>query len=188
MHEELALRLVGTAPLLMHAARLADPLDPFAVALARLTGKRKKTPTDHQRIAQVEWRGGLWLADGRPCVPAEAIEAATVQAAKSRRAGSQVRAAVTVREPPLLDYGGPADLDELYRDERFVFRTGVRVGTRTTIRTRARFDRWAVNVTFAFSPTLIGADDLRQFVELAGVYSGLGDWRPRFGSFRVESV
>ena len=42
------IRLVGTRPMIQHNARLANPLDPYTQALAKITGKRKKTLEDHE--------------------------------------------------------------------------------------------------------------------------------------------
>ena len=72
--ERIALRLVGVGPLLMHSSRLADPLDPLTKQLAAITSKAVRTEADHERIAQLEWHGGLWLADGRPCIPPHCLK------------------------------------------------------------------------------------------------------------------
>lgn len=188
MRDELKLRFAGTAPLLMRSGRMADPLDEHAVALARVTSKRLKTRADHEAIARLEWRGSLWLADGRPCVPAEAVEAALVAAAKSRRAGSLVRAAAAVRDSAVLDHSGPADLDALFADKRHVHRCGVKVSTRTTIRTRPRFDAWSIAVTVDYLPHMIDRASLVEIACIAGATVGIGDFRPRFGTFRVEEA
>jgi hypothetical protein len=58
----------------MHSARLADPLDELKIDIDRLTKKRDKTIADHQQIAKMEWYGGLWLLDDKPCILCEAIE------------------------------------------------------------------------------------------------------------------
>ena len=188
MTRDLTIRLTGTAPLLMHAGRLADPMDAFSKQLASLTSKRMKTEADYERIAHVEWLGGLWLANGKPCIPAEALEAAMVQAAKCRRAGSLLRSALTVRDSAPLEHRGPADLEALYADAAFRHRCGVRIGTRTAIRTRPRFDQWQVTATLTYAPAMIDAATLMDFVRHAGDAVGLGDWRPRFGRFRVDDA
>lgn len=188
MPKVLTLGLEGVAPLLMHAGRLADPMDPFAQRLAALTSKRAKTQADHEQIARVEWHGGLWLSEGRPCIPAEALESALVQAAKSRRAGSLMRVAVTVGAGMPLRHDGPDDLEALWTDPAHRHRCGVKVGPRTTMRTRPRFDRWGVVATLTYAPSLIDASTLLDFVRYAGEAVGVGDWRPRFGRFRVADA
>lgn len=180
-------RLVGIAPLLMHNGRLADPTDEYSVMLARITSKRHKTLADHQRIGEIEWKGGLWLRDGRPCVPGEAVEAAIVAAAKTRRAGKVARAAVLVAESPIVEHDGPREVEALFADRRHVHRTGVRVAGRTTMRTRPRFDVWSVVADIAFQPSILDEQFLRDLLVIAGERVGLGDHRPRFGRFSVTS-
>ena len=85
--ENMTLRLDGDRPLLMNSSVKADPLNPIKIELERLTSKRNKTIADHEQIAKAEWHAGLWLHDGKPCVPSEAIE--------SRR---RLRPAVKVRK------------------------------------------------------------------------------------------
>ena len=93
-----------------------------------------------------------------------------------------------VRESPRLIYGGPDDLDALFEDPGFVHRCGVRVGTRRTMRTRPKFDQWSLHVVLTFKPTSIDAANLLEIAEIAGLMVGIGDFRPRFGRFRVEPV
>lgn len=188
LQEDLELRFVGTKPLLMHSGRLADPLDEHAVALHRITSKRAKTTADHRQIARIEWRGGLWLSAGSPCIPAEAIEAALAEAGRTRRAGRLVKAAVHVRESPLLVHDGSDDLEALFEDARFVHRCGVRVGQRRTMRTRPKFDVWSLQTVLTYTPSSIDAANLLEIAEIAGHMVGIGDFRPLFGRFRVEPV
>jgi hypothetical protein len=188
VHDELTLRFTGIAPLLMRSGRMADPLDEHAAALHRVTSKRMKTAADHLQVARLEFRGSLWLMNGRPCVPAEAVEASLVSAGRSRRAGTLVRAAVIVRDSPLLEYAGPTDLDELFEDKRFVHRCGVRVNRATTMRTRPRFNEWSLTVTLSYLPTMIEGSTLLDVARLAGNLVGIGDFRPRFGRFHVEAA
>ena len=180
------LRLVGVAPLLMRSGRLADPLDAHSMALHKVTSKRLKTHADHQVIARLEWRGSLWLAAGRPCVPAEAVEAALVAAGRTLRRGTVVRSAVVVGESPMLSYVGPESVEDLYEAGGFVHRCGVRVGTRRLMRTRPMFTEWSLVVALTYLPSLIDGDTLLEIATLAGRLVGLGDFRPRFGRFRVE--
>ena len=188
MQETLTVRLVGTAPLLMRNGQLADPLNAHAIALHRITSKRTKSLLDHQDISRLEFRGSLWLRNGLPCVPAEAIEAALVTAGRSRRLGSLLRAAVVVPDSPVLEHAGPSDLDALFADAAFVHRCGVRVNGRTTMRTRPRFPEWSVTTTLSFLPSAIDSTDLLEIASLAGSMVGLGDFRPRFGRFVIDAV
>lgn len=186
--ETIRLQLTGDRPLLMHSGRLADPLDPIVRNLSRITAKRMKTIADHEEIARVEWYGGLWLTNGRPCIPPEALEASFIAAARSRRKGKQASAGLLVDGPAMLDYDGPKDPDELWSDAKFRLRHGVRVNNARTMRTRPMFDNWSAKLVAAFLPTLLNRAEVIEIFQIAGFQEGLGDWRPRHGRFTVEEL
>jgi hypothetical protein len=188
-YQTLAFRLKGIAPLLMHSARLADPLSSQSRLLAQITGKRKKTDADHMEAARREWFGGLYVDEaGAPCIPALVLEAAIVGGAKKEKRGPQAKAGLFVEAPARLDYDGPRDLDALWADERFRLRVPVKVGTARVMRTRPRFDGWAAVVVVKFLPELLNAAEVQSFLVSAGEQIGIGDWRPRFGRFTVEAA
>ena len=145
--ETIKVRLIGDRPLLMHSGRLADPLDDVVGDLAKITGKRSKTRADHEEIARIEWHGGLWLSDSRPCIPAEAVEACFINAARARKKAKQARAGLMVMGPSLLNYDGPRDLDRLWKNQAFRLKHAVRIGTARTMRTRPRFETWSADVS-----------------------------------------
>jgi hypothetical protein len=184
--ETIDLRLVGTKRLLMHNGRLADPLDLASKALAQITSKKMKTEADHVEISRVEWNGSLWLDQGRPCIPSEALMATFVAAAKLTKRAPQARAGLVVEENAVLEYDGPRDLDELWDDPSFRLRTGVRVHGSRTMRTRPRFDDWSVTFTAHFLPTLLDRNEVVRIYQTAGFVRGIGDWRPQNGTFEVE--
>lgn len=186
--EKIRLRLEGQRPLLMHSSRLVDPLDPVSIDLARLTSKRMKTAADHEEIARVEWYGGMWARDGKPCIIAEAIEAALVGAARSVRKGKSAQVGFFCSESPLLAYSGPSDLDELWADPRFRLRYPVRVNQVRTMRTRVRFPEWKVEFEAEFVPTALSRDEILDLFRVAGFREGLGDWRPKYGRFDASAV
>ncbi len=183
--EVLRVRLTGVAPLVMHAARLADPLDDISREISRHTAKRRKTEADHQRIADLEFTGGLWLDRGRPCIPAEAIEAAISQAAARRRAKSLFRSGVSVHANAILEYEGPGDVEALRADPAFRLRVSVAVSGRRLMRTRPMFERWTTVVAVHYLASLINRADLVDVLMIAGDQIGVGDFRPRCGRFSV---
>jgi hypothetical protein len=185
--ENINLKFIGVSPLLMHNGRLADPLDPNTMRLAAVTGKRRKTRADHERIAELEWYGALWLDGLRPCLPCESLEAAFTDGAKTRNKGPTARSGLVVNTPALLHYEGPDNLKELWADENFRLRSGVRVRNARTMRTRPRFPSWSANVTASFLPTLLDRAEVVEFFRIAGSL-GIGDWRPRYGKIIVEEL
>ena len=184
--ETIQMSLVGDRPLLMHAARLSDPLDPIALDLKRLAAKRGKVAADYEELARIEWYGGLWLADGAPCIPGEALESCFAAAARTRRMGRAAGAGFMVARPAPLDYGGPRDIDALWRMAEYRFRFPVQVNGSRTMRTRPRFMNWSAIVEAEFLPSLLTRADILEIFRIAGAQVGIGDWRPKFGRFRVN--
>jgi len=187
-YQDLSFRIEGTAPLLMHNGRLADPLDPFTKRIAALSGKRgpNKTEADIMDLARREWEGSLYTFDGKPCVPADVLEAMLIMGAKKKKKGNQAKAGLIVEQDALLIYEGPKDIDELWEAKTFSFRCGARVTQSRVQRTRPRFDEWQLEFTVRYLPTLLDADDVRSFVIVAGQEIGLCDWRPKFGRFTIH--
>jgi hypothetical protein len=186
--ETIRLKLTGTKRLLMHNGQLADPLAAASRALARLTGKRNKTLADHEEIGRVEWNGGLWLDSGRPCIPAEALMSSFTGAAKLSKRGDEARAGMVVEANAILAYDGPQNLDELWLDERFRLRAGVRVRSARTMRTRPKFDDWSVEFTANYLPSLLDKSFVFETWQTAGFVRGIGDWRPVNGTYEVTFI
>lgn len=185
-YEKLRARFIGIAPLLMHRGLLADPLDDFSRAIAKISGKRKKVEADHNEIARLEWMGSLYISDGRPCLPGDNVAGALIEAAKRLKRGKQLRPALIVEKPSPLIYDGPTDPEALFADPAFRLRVPVRVGQARVMRTRPRFRQWQCEAEIEFLASLFDRDDLIEIVHVAGETCGMGDWRPRFGRFRVE--
>jgi hypothetical protein len=182
------LRLNGERPLLMNSSVKVDPLNPIKIELDRLTGKRDKTAADHEQIGKAEWHAGLWLLDGKPCIPSDAVESAFNAAARTRRKGKQAKAGLCCFVSSMLEYDGPRDLSALWEDKAFVFRVPVNVNGSKVMRTRPRFNNWHVTVNVVFVPSLLNRSEVLEFFEIAGFLEGLGDWRPKFGKFSVKEI
>lgn len=182
--------ITGTAPMLMHNGRLADPLDPATQALKALTDKRKKTDDDLIDIARAEFLGGLYIdPDVGPYIPGENIERAIVDGAKLTRNGANVKRGLFIETDvnPLV-YNGPRTAEAIWEDENFrLTRTVVNPGTsRRVSRTRPIFNGWATEAEGTLDESVLDFRTLAAIVEQAGAYVGLGDWRPRYGRFTAE--
>lgn len=186
------LTCTGTTPLLMHNARLSNPLDDVAKAMKRVSSKRVKTEDDHEELARLEHMGGLYLdPDVGPYLPGQNFERCLVDAARITKSGKKIERGVFVEtDVNPLAYDGPRDVDGLWKDENFRHAASVKVQTSRVTRTRPQFRHWAVEAEGMFDPAIISLDEIREIAETAGRMIGLGDWRPRFGRFEatVEKV
>lgn len=186
MYQPLSFQITGVSPLLMHNGRLADPLDPLVKDIKKLSSKRPKTEADLERMAKLEFLGSLYLHGGEPCLPGELIEAALIEGAKRKRRGPLAKAGILCDGNIPLQYDGPREPEALWNEDRFRFRTGVRVERLRVMRVRPRFDDWSAAVTIQFMPSLLSEDDVRDIIRTTGEVVGLGDWRPKFGRFTVH--
>lgn len=182
---EFTITLEGTAPLLMHNARLANPLDPATKALKRVTSKRTKTDEDHAEIARLEFLGSLYYdPDIGPYIPGENIWRCLWDAAKKYKMGVKVKEGIFVStDTNPLAYTGPREPDRVWADENFRHMASVKVGTSRTMRCRPVFREWRVSAEGILDPSLLEPSNLDSIAETAGSLIGLGDWRPRYGRF-----
>lgn len=189
----LQVRIESERPLLMHSLRLLNKFDPLTKERAKYTGIRKKTDADELAIQRLDWLGGLYFDDQLgPYMPSDNIEAAIVEGAKLSKGGRDVKRGVIVLQDRVpLEYDGPRDIEGLYRDgaSPFVDARGVRNQASRVIRCRPIFLRWALTFDVSFDKNCIkDADTLIGFIRDAGLYCGLGDYRPKFGRFKIASV
>lgn len=180
------LTITGVTPLIMHNGQLADPLNPFTQALAKLTSKRQKTIDDHKAVSKAEWYGSIYTDEsGKPCLPGEVIEASLCEGAKRYKLGKVAKGGLVVCGNFALVHEGPNDVDKLWAHGGFLKRAGVKVGTARVIRSRPIFPSWSCTFEVLWDPTMIkDADQLQEIAESAG-QSGIGDWRPKFGRYQV---
>jgi len=175
----------GTAPLLMHNSRLANPLDPATKALKKITSKRQKTEDDHAEAARLEFLGGLYIdPDIGPYIPAENVWRVLYDAAKKFNKGPKIKEGIFIStDVNPLGYTGPRNADDLWKNENFRHMASAKVGKIRIMRCRPIFRQWRTQAEGTLDPNILEPADLVNIAETAGSLVGLGDWRPRFGRF-----
>lgn len=181
---DFSITLTGTAPLLMHNSRLANPLDPATKALKRYTAKRNKTDEDHETIARLEHAGGLYLdPDVGPFIPGENISRCLVDGAKLTKQGVKVTRGVFIKtDVNPLSYDGPRTADGLW-EAGYKHMASAKVGMQRIMRCRPVFYDWIVEADGFLDASVLELSDIASIAVNAGQMIGLGDWRPRFGRF-----
>lgn len=182
--------LEGAAPLLMSNGQLADPRNPIAKAMKEITAKRKRTDEDHLRLAELQFRGGIYTgADGAPCMPARVLEAAFHNGAKCKRKGTQFKIGCFVMDDAPLIYKGPKDVDGLWKDPKFSHTDliPIKSGGKTLV-TYPKFDEWSLVVTVLFNPEKMDRQEVINAVVDSGTDKALGASRPRHGRFNVTKI
>ena len=168
---------------------MANPRNKFAKALKEISGKRNKTDADFDRMAELEFKGGLYVnAKNEPIMPAEGIEAIVRSGAKKSKEGKLAQAGVYCLESALMVYDGPKDPDEMWKDERFVNSAIVKVGQARVMRTRPIFNEWSCDIELHYNPEVCNEEQIFNWLRIAGEQCGAFDWRPRYGRFIVERI
>lgn len=185
----------GVAPLMMHNGQLADPMNKYAIAIKKISSKRNKTDEDYIEIAHLEFLGGMYYDKTIGVyIPVENIDAMVRDAAKLKKLGTSVQRGVQCDGFILpLEYVGPRDPEVMWDTTEFRDVRGIKNGASggRVMRCRPLFREWSLTFTLTYEKTQINEENLRQCVEDAGKYIGLGDYRPgspkggRFGRFDI---
>ena len=188
MIETLKFRISGMAPLLMHNGQLADQSNEWARAMKEISGKRAKTAADYEEMARLEWMGSLYLNHQGPVIPGRVLEGALIGkggAARKQRMGKQAAVGLYVVRNFPIEYDGPREPGELWKDKRFRSQELVIVGQARVMRTRPIFEEWAADVNFEVDTDFVNVEDAKLWMSIAGRECGLMDWRPKYGRFEV---
>lgn len=188
MKQTAKFHLEGMAPLLMHSGQLSDPLNEWTKAIKKITDKRKKTEADHEEVGRLEWFGGLYLFNGAPCIPREAIKATLLRAAFTLKKGPKVKPGVVCEAHAPLLYEGPTDPKQLWEDGSFADRRTKSMRGQRVVRTRPIFFPWAADILLAFNDEMLNPEEIDELVAIAGHSIGLLDERPEYGRFNVHKL
>jgi len=188
MYQSVNVKIKGVAPVMFHNPQLANPLNSFTQGIKKISAKRNKTEEDFKEMSRLEFLGGLYVDDkGKVIVPAEMLEASLLSGAKKKRRGAKFKAAVLVPESARLIYDGPKNIEKLGRDSQFVDIRNVTIQRNTIMRTRPVFKTWQAEFMIMFDSTLVNKNEVEEALNDAGQQCGIGDYRPRYGRFMVES-
>jgi len=183
----LRFKITGDAPQFRDNGTLANPVSQGAKQLKQVSSKKKKTDADFERMAEIEFKAGLYIDEDRgPVITGENIEATLYNAAKITKEGKIAKSACFVPKAAVLQYEGPRDADGLWQDERFRNCVGVKVGMARIMRTRPIFNEWSAVVEVEYEDSIVNQAQVERWVDAAGTQVGLCDWRPRCGRFTAE--
>ena len=206
--QEIQFRVTGITPILTHNGQTADPLNQFARAMKKCSGKRNKTDEDLEEMSRLEWWAGLYIdnpptidgasvtpADGsKLIIPAHLLDSCIREGARKSKMGKQASAGCIVNGDGSFHHDGPKDLMALSNATRHYHRAAVKVGQAKVMRTRPVFPVWSVEFSASIDNTVIEAETVLQALENAGKLVGIGDWRPgaprggSFGRFEAEII
>lgn len=209
-------RVIGESPLLMHADDLQwrGELERW---LADPENKRSSKAGD-DRTPAWKWLGYCYHDAAHVGIPADNIMTGLREGGAKVPTGKrgatfkrQSQSGLVVNEllwplvtprgvvpwgalAPLTTVKDYAEHEAAARAQGFeLFAKGAKVGMSKHIRVRPRFDAWEASGTITAFDETITLDILRLILSVAGMYCGLGDWRPSspskpgpWGRFRAE--
>lgn len=176
---DIRVTITGTTPLVMHNVQLADKENAFAKAIAEITSKRSKTPSDELEIGHLEFLGALYYdKDIGIHMPTWNVIACIGQAATVYRLGKDVfRAIAPMTDRVPLIYDGPREPEKLWAKPEFRFRKSVGVQRAKITRVRPIFRQWGLELDLTLAEDVLSPDDFLRVVTLAGRSQGLLDAR-----------
>lgn len=136
---------------------------------AKATGRQKRDPKKEYETSMYR------LADGSYCIKAIAIKKAMVNAAKDDKKGALIRRSVFV----LAD--GSNEGDELIRlKAKPQMNKTIKIckNGSADLRYRALYDPWSAEITIEFIPNLVSAEQVLNYLQLAGFCVGIHEDRP----------
>lgn len=187
--EQIKMKLIGVTPLLMHNARLADPINEYTEAIKLITSKKTKTKDDRIEISRLEWEGGLYYSDELgPYVPDQNIEGFLADGARVHKQGQDASAGISVINHAPLECKWPKkkQLRDVFDSREFTDIRSVVVQKNRVMRCRPIFREWSLTFTAVFDPEIVNRSDILQFAVVAGKRKGLCDGTPKFGRCTVE--
>lgn len=184
--KEISVCIEGVSPLLMHNGQTADPLNRFSKQIKAVSSKRKKTEEDYAEMSRIEWHAGLYInTEGYLIIPSTLIEASIQDGAKKSKLGKAFKSAVFILDDAILDIGTKKKAEDLWGDDHYRDVRGVRVGQARIMRTRPIFHSWKCSFSVWFDEDQVNEHEVTRAIDDAGSKAGLGDFRPKFGRFKV---
>lgn len=188
--QTLSLKIEGAAPLIMHNGELANRNYWAAKAIKSLTSMTKKTDSDHDEIARLEWFGSLYLKDKKVSIPRFLQEATLIDGAKKIRLKKPAQAGLFATDDTFLEFDKKdLPIEELWKlEEHQLYKTAKINGKSKVMRMRPIFREWSFTMHLKYLDELLNEKQIIQMAEIAGMQCGIGDWRPQNGRFLVKKL
>lgn len=181
------------------------------LALARqmksFTGKKQKTDSDYQAIADLEWVAGwyyesdlvevamqgedLIIGDhGALIMPSRVLFAVFWAGAKQYKLGQKFKQGCFFIHDGNFDFQGKGTLEEMLRNPNLRVQTLETVNKAKVVRTRPMFQGWSVKFSFHFDDSVLDNRQITMIMDTAGRLIGIGERRPSWGRFesKIHSI
>lgn len=170
--EEVKVKIVGIAPLLMNKFKMEKPDETKA--------KRR----DEQYSPQTDAENVLYKDEKIGCyAPSTKLEACLRETAKGFKGKGKGTMKATVLSSVFVE-PEKIPLNKQTYDE--IDLRPVVIQRNRVVKGRPKFNSWELEFILKFDGSRIKKNDLRDILEEAGAAKGIGDYRPKFGRFKIE--
>lgn len=201
------LNVEGTAALLCSNVEYCDPLGDHQPKKEYFTDKKGKAKTSgvHRAVRTLDWLfSGYWQSEGNvnidedsnevgfegwgiPYLPGANLQRCLRNAATKWKLGKDVLRSIVVTNNPKIEYDGPESAVELFNSRSPKYQLCSFTGRGVWVN-RLMFPVWSARFELQLDDEIMGHDQLRRIVNMAGKSEGLGTWRPRYGRFAVPEI
>jgi len=169
--ETVQVKIEGIAPLLMNRFAVVKPEEQ--------TAGRK----DEIYSVEKDAEKALYKDDGLGCfAPSTWVEASLREAAKGFKGKGRGNLKTTILASVFID-PEKIPLNKQTWDEIDV--RPVVIQRNRVVKGRPKFNSWELSFTVSYDEKRIKKDTVKQILEEAGATKGIGDYRPKFGRFKV---
>lgn len=173
-------KIVGIAPLLQ--AKHPTPEEEKEILMRKNSPKAKsKDLTDQEQFDMHSYRN----AKGKFYQPSEMVEAAMVKAAVNFKMEGKKTFKDVIKGGVIVD---PGEIVHENQKPELDGRWGRNKNTGGAVWVvRPRFDEWTLEFDIdLLQDERVSPEILKEILDYAGLYVGIGAWRPKFGRFKVE--
>jgi hypothetical protein len=199
--ERYKVELIGETSLLLHQDNLQ--WDDMISRWLSDPNNKKKGKAGDDRTPAWKWIGYLYQESAMVVMPSDnlmtvlrqgGVECPTGKGQKTFKSLTQSGLIVDQSSWPILIHGHEIETNnimELIENEDFhrheevvkslgfeLFVKRAKVGNNKHVRVRPRFDSWSCSGSITIIDDKISGKDLETILSFAGIYKGLGDWRP----------
>jgi len=173
--DSVEVKIVGTAPMLMHRYSWEEEEQ----------GKQLKRK-DRQFDPKEDAEKALYKnKEGQIYIPALWIEACLRDAGKEVKTKGNATLKKTVQQSVFIE---PEEILLGKKTYDQIDRRPVNVDKKRIVRSRPLFNPgWSATFVIKFHPKKIASNTLKELLESAGAFQGVGTYRPKFGRFKVET-
>ena len=169
--KKIRVEVQGIAPLLQN--RFPDEAHP-----EKESKKKKKNYSDNE-----EAKIRLYQDKGKVCQPASHFEATMIKASTAFKFEGKK----TYKEP----FKGGIFVNPsmiIHKIQKWIIdRQPVVINRARIMRARPRFDKWELAFEIQIIDDRIDPSVVKEVLDYAGLYVGIGDMRPRYGRFKIKS-